>query len=188
MKMKWKPRIARVGDVPQLEDLIPRSSFELQRETYTRQQILAAMGPVFGVDEQLIKDQTYYVVEENEQIVGCGGWSFRKSLFGGDGDRKEPDPRLDPRKDAARIRAFFIDPEYARQGIGSAIMRKCEEALIEMGFSHVEISATLAGEPLYAKFGYTSVERYEIPLDGAKPMTVVKMIKKPYSSRRRSFY
>jgi N-acetylglutamate synthase-like GNAT family acetyltransferase len=173
--MTWEPRAALKSDIPQLRDLIPRSSFELQRDTYTREQIEAALGPVFGVDEQLIEDQTFYVVEESKKIVACGGWSFRKSLFGGDGGRKEKDSKLDPRKDSARIRAFFIDPDYARQGIGSAIMRRCEVALIEMGFSQVEISATLVGESLYAKFGYTTVERYEIPLNGTKPITVVKM-------------
>ncbi|MCZ6672817.1 MAG: GNAT family N-acetyltransferase [Verrucomicrobia bacterium] len=175
--MKWNPRVASKADIPQLNDLIPRSSFALQQDVYSREKTEAALGPVFGVDVQLIEDGTYFVVEDKGKIVGCGGWSFRKSLFGGNDERTEPDPRLDPKVDSARVRAFFIDPDYARQGIGSAIMKECEDALIAMGFAHVEISATLVGEPLYAKFGYKSVEHYEIPLEGAKPMDVVKMTK-----------
>lgn len=175
--MSWYPRIATTADIPQLEALIRRSSFELQTDTYSNDQIEAALGPVFGVDEQLIEDETYFVVEEGTTIVGCGGWSFRQSLFGGTSERKEQNPRLNPESDAARVRAFFVHPAYARQGIGSAIMRACEAAIEAVGFQRVEISATLVGERLYAKFGYRSVERYPIPLEGVAPMTVVKMTK-----------
>jgi len=155
----------------------------LQRDAYSREQIDAALGPVFGVDVQLIEDGTYFVVEDKGKIVGCGGWSFRKSLFGGSEDKSVPDPKLDLKTDSARVRAFFIDPDYARQGIGSAIMKECEDALIAMGFAHVEISATLVGEPLYTKFGYESVEHYEIPLEGVKPMEVIKMTKSIRTSK-----
>ena len=175
--MSWNLRIAEQGDVPQLADLIPRSSFELQKNTYSPAQISAALGPVFGVDEQLIEDGTYYVVEEGDTIIGCGGWSFRKSLFGGNASRSEPDPKLDPKMDAARIRAFFTDPAHARKGIASAILKRCEEAVIAMGFRRVEISSTLVGKPLYTKFGYRPVEHYVIPLEGTESMEVWKMIK-----------
>ena len=113
------------------------------------------MGPVFGADEQLIVDGTYYVAEKQDQIVGCGGWSFRKSLYGGHASRKEPDPKLDPDVDAARIRAFFVDPGFVRQGIGTMILQECEKMIRKMGFTKVEIPATLAGEKLYAEYGIT---------------------------------
>ncbi len=175
--MIWKPRVAKRSDILQLEELIPRSSYELQKNTYTRPQIQSALGPVFGVDEQLIEDNTYFVVEDNSRIIGCGGWSFRNSLYGGSSGNSPTDPKLDPNKEAARVRAFFIDPSYARKGIGSAIMQVCEEAIRAKDFKQVEISATLVGELFYAKFGYQSVERYEIPLKSERAMTVVKMVK-----------
>ena len=180
-KTDWILRPAAKNDIPQMAELIPRSSFVLQKDDYTPEQINAALGPVFGVDEQLIEDGTYYVVEENGKIIGCGGWSFRKSLFGGSEGRV--DPELDPKTDPARIRAYFVDPAHARKGVATAIMNRCEEALAEMGFTRVEISATLAGEPFYARFGYESIERYHIPLDGAPPMEVVKMTKNHSSSQ-----
>jgi hypothetical protein len=110
----WTLRNATLNDLPSLEELIPRSALELQKNLYTEDQIMAALGPVFGVDRQLIVDGTYYVVTSRNAIVGCGGWSFRKSKFGGSDGRTEEDPRLDPKGDAARIRAFFVDPAFAR--------------------------------------------------------------------------
>lgn len=129
------------------------------------------------MDDQLIEDGTYFVVEDESKIVGCVGWSYRKSLFGGNSERNEPDPLLDSKTDSARVRAFFVDPAYARQGIGSALMMGCENALRTMGFTRVEISATLIVEPLYSKFGYKFFEHYEIALKGAESMKVVKMTK-----------
>lgn len=175
--MNWFARLATREDVSALERLIPISAHALQRDFYTPAQIDAAMGPVFGVDAQLIDDRTYYVVEHGGRIIGCGGWSRRASKFGGDAARDEPDPELDPETDAARVRAFFIDPDFARRGVGSAILATCEEAIHDAGFRRVEIVATLAGEPLYAKFGYETVERYAIPLEGAPEMPVVRMTK-----------
>lgn len=175
--MPWIPRIAQSDDIPALEDLIPMSAFALQKDDYTPDQIQAAMGSVFGVDTQLITDGTFFVVEDAGGVVGCGGWSFRKSRYGGDAGRADPDPPLDPTQDPARVRAFFIGPDYARRGIGSAIMAACEAAIAAMNFTHVEIAATLAGERLYAKFGYETVEQFEIPLPGCSPMPVVRMIK-----------
>lgn len=137
----------------------------------------AALGPVFGVDRQLIRDGTYFVVEHDAQILGCGGWSKRRSLYGGDRDRAKPDPELDPKRDAARVRAFFVHPAWARRGIGRSIMAACERAIIAAGFRSVEIVATLAGEPLYASFGYVVVERYEIAMAGGLGLPVVRMTK-----------
>ena len=138
----------------------------------------AALGPVFGVDRQLIRDGTYFVAEKEGTIVGCGGWSRRRSLYGGDSERASEDGLLDPQRDAARVRAFFVNPAWARRGIGRSIMAACEEAIIEAGFRTVDIVATLAGEPLYAAFDYVIVERYEIPMEGGLRLPVVRMTKK----------
>jgi GNAT superfamily N-acetyltransferase len=170
--------LAREGDIPELEALIPLSVRALQAAHYSPAQMEAALGPVFGVDRQLIRDGTYFVVENGSQIVGCGGWSKRRSLYGGDRDRVEPDPELDPTRDAARVRAFFVHPAWARRGIGCSIMSACERAIIAAGFRTVDIVATLAGEPLYASFGYAVIERYEIAMAGGLGLPVVRMTRK----------
>ena len=171
----WQPRLAREEEIPSLEALIPISVRGLQAAHYSAAQMEAALGPVFGVDRQLIRDGTYFVVVEQERILGCGGWSKRKSLYGGDGHRDQPDPELDPAKDPARIRAFFVHPDWARRGIGRAIMSSCEDAIAQAGFRRVEIVATLPGEPLYASFGYTVMERYSIPMRGGLSLPVVRL-------------
>src|SRR5947208_8515314 len=174
----WQPRLAREDDIEELEVLIPLSVRALQAPHYSPAQMDAALGPVFGVDRQLIRDGTYFVVENGSQIVGCGGWSKRRSLYGGDRHRAKADPELDPTRDAARVRAFFVHPAWARRGIGRSIMSACERAIIAAGFSKVDIVATLAGEPLYASFGYTVVERYEIPMTGGISLPVVRMTRR----------
>jgi GNAT superfamily N-acetyltransferase len=175
--MKWVPRLARPEDIPALESLIPLSVRELQAAYYSPAQREAALGPVFGVDRQLIEDGTFFVVEQGGEIVGCGGWSRRRSLFGGDHGRTEPDPELDPRHEPARIRAFFVHPSWARRGIGRSILTACEHAIRDAGFRIAELVATLAGEPLYAAFGYGAVERYEVALTGGLSLPVVRMTK-----------
>ena len=137
----------------------------------------AAIGPVFGVDRQLIRDGTFFVVEHDGKIVGCGGWSKRKTLYGGDRERVGEDEQLDPKRDSARIRAFFVHPVWARRGIGRSILTTCERAAFEAGFQKAELVATLAGEPLYASFGYTVAERYEAPMTGGLSLPVVRMTK-----------
>jgi GNAT superfamily N-acetyltransferase len=175
--MMWTPRVARPDDIPALEILIPLSARALQSPYYSSMQIESALGPVFGVDKQLIRDGTYFAVEQGSQIVGCGGWSKRKSLYGPDGGRAEDDAELDPKDDSARVRAFFVHPAWARRGIGTSIMVACERAIIVAGFRSVEIVATLAGEPLYAGFGYQVTERYEIVLTSDLRLPVVRMRK-----------
>lgn len=138
----------------------------------------AALGTVFGVDRQLIRDGTYYVAEQDGEIIGCGGWSRRRSLYGGDRGRAQEDALLDPLRDAARIRAFFVHPGWARRGIGRSLMEACEKAIIAAGFRAVDIVATLAGEPLYAAFGYAVVERYTIPMQDGLSLPVVRMHKR----------
>jgi len=173
----WPLRLACEIDVPAIEALIPISVRGLQAPYYSQAQMEAALGPVFGVDRQLIRDGTYFVAERNGAIVGCGGWSRRRSLYGGDGGRAGEDQLLDPKREPARVRAFFVHPAWARRGIGRSIMAACEEAIVEAGFRTVEMVATLAGEPLYATFGYAVVERYEIPMSGGLSLPVVRMRK-----------
>jgi GNAT superfamily N-acetyltransferase len=173
----WPLRLAREADVSALETLIPVSVRALQAPYYSSTQMEAALGPVFGVDRQLIRDGTYFVAESDGAIVGCGGWSRRRSLYGGDSGRSGEDGLLDPQRDAARVRAFFVHPAWARRGIGRSIMTACEHAIIEAGFRTVDIVATLAGEPLYASFGCAVVERYEIAMRDGLRLPVVRMTK-----------
>ena len=169
-------RLARLEDVPAIEALIPISARQLQGAYYGREQIEAALGPVFAVDRQLIDDGTYFVVEAQRTLVGCGGWSRRQALFGGDQGRGT-EPALDPARDAARVRAFFVHPQWARRGIGRSLITACEQAIARDGFRNVELVATLAGEPLYLAFGYAVIERFAIALAGGLALPVVKMAK-----------
>ena len=176
--MNWHPRLARLADIPDLEALIQLSVQTLQAPFYSEAQMQAALGPVFGVDRQLITDRTYFVVERRGSVVGCGGWSKRRSLYGGHNGRTSEDAILDPQRDAARVRAFFVHPAWARRGIGRGLMVACEQAIVQSGFRAVEIVSTLTGEPLYAAFGYTVLERYEIALAGDLSLPVLRMYKK----------
>jgi protein tyrosine phosphatase (PTP) superfamily phosphohydrolase (DUF442 family)/GNAT superfamily N-acetyltransferase len=175
--MNWPLRLATPEDVPALEELIPLSVRELQAGCYSPAQMAASLGPVFGVDRQLISDGTCFVVEHERRNVGCGGWSRRKAVFGGDAAREGQDEMLDPQRDPARIRAFFVHPNFARRGIGRTILNACEEAIPRAGYTRIELVATLAGEPLYAAGGYRVLERYEVPLTGGLALPVVRMAK-----------
>jgi GNAT superfamily N-acetyltransferase len=136
----------------------------------------AALGTVFGVDSQLVRDGTYFVVEEAGRLVGCGGWSRRQSLCGSDHGRQGEDPEI-PRSEPARIRAFFVHPAFARRGIGRSLLESCERAIREAGYSSVVIMATLPGEPLYAAHGYVVTERCSVAMDGGLGLPVVRMEK-----------
>jgi N-acetylglutamate synthase-like GNAT family acetyltransferase len=171
-------RLARDVDIPALEALIPLSVRGLQASFYSEAQMRAALGTVFGVDRQLISDGTYFVVEHSAQVVGCGGWSRRSSVFGGDQGRISTDAPLDPATDPARIRAFFVHPDWARRGIGTSILAACEAAIRAAGFREVVLVATLAGEPLYNAAGYVAVERFGIRLQDGLTLPVVRMTKR----------
>ena len=178
-------RLARPDDVPKLEELIPLSVRALQAPYYSWVQMEAALGPVFGVDRQLIEDGSYFVAEYQGQLVGCGGWSKRRSHFGSDREQAEEDRALlDPKYDAARIRAFFVHPAWARRGIGRCLLLACEKAIIEAGFPAIELVATLAGEPLYAAFSYGVVQRYDISLPNGLGLPVVRMRKRLLPAQR----
>ena len=171
----WRPRKAVQGDVPAMEELIPLSARVLQSAFYSGAQIEAALGGVFGVDRQLVRDGTFLVVEHGGRIVGCGGWSRRASLFGSDAGRGREDRELDPGTEAARIRAFFVHPDWARRGIGASLMAACESEMGAAGFRRAVIVSTLAGEPLYARFGYRATERFDVGLAGGLALPVVRM-------------
>lgn len=170
-------RLATLADVPVLEPLIRRSVLALQAEDYSPEQMDGALGTVFGVDSQLIGDGTYFAAEHGGCLIGCGGWSKRKTLFGGDAQPERVDDFLRPGHDAARIRAFFIDPVFARRGFGSLIMRACEQAARDAGFVELELVATLTGEKLYRRHGFDSYERHEVPLRNGFGLPVIKMKK-----------
>jgi len=168
-------RLARLSETDALTRLIASSALALQRDDYSQTQIEGALGTVFGVDTQLIVDETYYTVERDGELVACGGWSKRRTLFGADAGKTEPETLLDPKIDAARIRAFFVHPDAARQGIGNELIRRCEQAARALGFSHMELVATLSGERLYSSSGYLAVKHYELELVNGSTMPVVGM-------------
>ncbi len=154
-------RLAQLDDLPALGALMTRSIEHLQHGFLTPEQIRAS-HQVMGLDTQLVKDQTYFMIESASQLVGCGGWSWRATLFGGDDSivAREPLP-LDPATDAAKIRAMYVDPDHARRGIGMMIMDLCENAARAAGFARTELMATLAGVPLYRRCGYADIEAIE---------------------------
>ncbi len=180
--MVFSIRVARPGDMPGLQALIPASVRGLSSGYYTPQQVESALVYMFGVDSQLITDGTYFVAESGNSLVGCGGWSKRNTLYGGDQAKGAEDPLLDPANDAARIRAFFVHPAWARLGIGRQLMYTCEMAAQAGGFRRAELGATLPGEPLYAAMGYTVVERFRLQFPDGEEFPLVKMSKTLRSS------
>ncbi len=190
-------RKALAGEIPALRELIVASVRTLQAEDYTPAQMEGALETVFGVDSQLIADGTYFVAEakslnersETEKsseaknpvaewvLAGCGGWSKRKTLYGSDHWTGREDALLDPARDAAKIRAFFIHPAWARRGIGSRILEACEIAASSAGFTSYEMGATLTGAKLFGVKGYFAVEKIEVPLKNGLSLPVIRMAK-----------
>jgi GNAT superfamily N-acetyltransferase len=175
MSDKLTIRPATMNEIPALEALIAASVRGLSSGYYSHEQIESALIHVFGVDSQLIADGTYFVAEIDGQIVGCGGWSKRKTLFGGDQAKEAEDNLLDPNTDAARIRAFFIHPDFARRGIGKQLIEACETAAQNAGFRQLEMGATLPGEPLYRAVGYEVLERFDLPFPNGLVLPLVRM-------------
>jgi GNAT superfamily N-acetyltransferase len=154
-------RHATLDDKADLVELIARSARELSADDYTPEQVEGALRGAFGVDTQLIQDRTYFVAEADGKLVACGGWSKRRTLFGGDAGAGRDAAKLDPATDAAKIRAFFVDPAYARRGLGSAILARCEAEAAACGFRRFEMMATLPGARLYARYGYSGTQHIE---------------------------
>jgi GNAT superfamily N-acetyltransferase len=175
-------RKATPEDIPRLREVIEASVRGLQADDYSPAQIEGALQSVYGVDSQLIADGTYFVAEVpesqlSEKIVGCGGWSKRKTLYGGDQFAAREDSLLNPAHDAAKIRAFFVLPQWARRGIGSLILEACERAAIAAGFTRLEMGATLSGVPFYRAKGYAEIENQQAPLANGETLPIVRMAK-----------
>jgi GNAT superfamily N-acetyltransferase len=181
-EQRFSLRLASSEDISALRELIDVSVRILQRADYSGKQLDAALGTAYGVDTQLIADGTYYVVETVNEvgervIAACGGWSMRKTLYGGDHGPYRDSGLLDPARDAAKIRAFFVHPEWVRRGIASLILKTCEDAAYARGFRRFEMGATLTGIPMYAARGYVTGERIQVPLPNGLSLTVVRMAK-----------
>ena len=175
--MDYVIRKAKLDERKAIERLIVESARKLSRADYSEQQIETAISTVFGVDTTLILDETYFVAESDGQLIGCGGWSRRKTLFGGDQFASRDSSELDPKKDAAKIRAFFVLPEYARQGIARAILAACEREARACGFQSIELMATLPGLKLYRACGYEGEERVEYEIGEGLRIEFVPMRK-----------
>ncbi len=180
-RMLLTVREALLAEVPALQSLIRSSVLGLQTADYTVEQREQALELVFGVDTQLIEDGTYFVAEArvdgNQVLAGCGGWSKRKTLYGSDHCAGREDALLDPDYDAAKIRAFFVHPDWARRGVGSRILEVCEAAAAAAGFRRLEMGATLTGVPLYRVRGYLEVARHEVPLRPGVSLPIIHMVK-----------
>jgi GNAT superfamily N-acetyltransferase len=192
--MTIRIRLAVSADTPVLRTLIDASVRGLQTRDYTPSQIESALATVYGVDTQLLADGTYFVAEAGAEqggctaeaaaptftpiIVGCGGWSKRKTLYGGDQWTGREAALLAPQHDAAKIRAFFIHPSWTRRGIGTMILEACENAAVAAGFTRFEMGATLTGVLLYQVRGYVALENLEVPLANGESLPIVRMEKR----------
>jgi GNAT superfamily N-acetyltransferase len=170
-------RAARLDDVPRMEALIAEAGIALSAGYYTPEQAQAVTRHVFGVDTQLIEDGTYFIIERDGEAVACGGWSKRATLFGADRTKTGPDRLLDPAHEAGRIRAFFVAPSAARQGLGRMLMEHCQRAAAAQGYLTLELAATMPGVPLYLASGFEVVEPFEITLPGSVSVPLARMRK-----------
>ena len=176
--MEYRFRLATTEDIAVLTELIAASARGLASADYTSAQIEAALGSAWGVDTQLIRDGTYFAAEAPAQgIVACGGWSYRKTLFGSDGQTGRVADALDPHTEAARIRAFFVRPDWARRGVGRALLEKCEAEARRHGFKSAALAATFPGRRLYLRYGYVGNDAVEYPLPNGLSIAFVPMTK-----------
>ena len=177
---RFRIRTATSEDIAGLHQLIESSVRVLQREDYTPEQIQGALGHALGLDTRLIQDETYflaYPVDQPDLLVACGGWSFRNTLFGSDRGPGRVEALLDPATEPAKIRAIFVQPQWARQGLGSLMLAHCEEAAKAAGFGYFEMGSTLTGVPLYSRKGYRAAESIDIPLPNGEVLPLVHMLK-----------
>jgi GNAT superfamily N-acetyltransferase len=170
-------RRATRADIAPLAGLIERSAHDLSAADYTQSQVAGALRGAFGVDTQLVDDGTYFVAEEGDVIAGCGGWSFRATLFGSDTRTDRDASMLDPHTHAAKIRAFFVEPAYARRGVGSLLLERCETEARARGFSRVELMATLPGVRLYSARGYVGTQHVSYDLGNGEHIDFLPMSK-----------
>lgn len=174
--MSLTSRLATRNDIPALVPLMEAAIDELQAEFLTEDQIQSSHA-IMGLDNQLIDDGTYFVVECDGELAGCGGWSRRATLYGGDHSEGRDDAMLDPRRDPARVRAMYTHPAFTRRGVGRLILSLCESAAAAEGFSRLELMSTLSGEPLYSRGGFEVIEGVEDDSGGA-PVPLIKMEKR----------
>ncbi len=168
-------RLATRADLPALAALMEAAIADLQKPFLTDEQI-ASSRAIMGLDTQLVEDGTYFVVAREGELAGCGGWSRRAKLYGGDGLAEREPALLDPSNDAARVRAMYTNPAQTRRGVGRLILALCEDAARREGFARMELMATLAGLPLYRACGYQATE--DLTDDrGGIPVPLVRMVK-----------
>ena len=173
--MEFTHRIATADDLVVLEVVMDSAISELQQGFLSPEEIESSRA-IMGIDTQLIKDRTYYVVLEGEAVAGCGGWSRRATLYGGDHTPGRDPELLDPTVDAARVRAMYTNPAYARRGVGRLILSLCQQAAKDEGFKRLELMGTVAGEPLYTRYGFVPIERLTDDRGGVA-VPLVKMAK-----------
>jgi GNAT superfamily N-acetyltransferase len=167
-------RLAVEADLPALRQLMDAAIRELQAPFLSPQQLTASFS-IMGLDTQLVADRTYFVVDAGARIAGCGGWSRRATLFGGDHSEGRDAALLDPAKDAARVRAMYTHPDFTRRGVGRMVLNACEAAAAADGFGSCELAATLAGEPLYKACGYRQIERFAADTPQGVVVPLVRM-------------
>jgi GNAT superfamily N-acetyltransferase len=176
--MDIRIRLATIADIPRIEELIRLSVSGLSTDFYTPEQITSGLLHIFGVDTQLIADETYFLAEVGEKLVGSGGWSKRKTLFGGDQTKADKeDALLDTASEAARVRAFYVDPRWSRRGIATRILAACEDAAQRSGFTKIELAATLPGEPFYSSRGYRKAEAMRLETPSGESLPAFRMTK-----------
>lgn len=173
--MSLTSRVATRDDVELLNGLVEVAIAELLKGFLDDDQIRSSKA-IMGLDTQLIDDGTYFVIESDGALAGCGGWSRRATLYGGDHSATRDSALLDPAKDPAKVRAMYTHPGFTRRGVGRMILGLCERAAAAEGFTRLELMATLAGEPLYRSYGFAEVERVEDARGGA-PVPIVRMRK-----------
>jgi len=166
-------RLAGPDDLPALEAVMAASIAELQRGFLTPAQIEASRA-IMGLDRQLVADRTYFVVEAEGRVAGCGGWSRRATLYGGDHTPGRDAALLDPATDAARVRAMYTHPDFARRGVGRLILTLCEDAARAEGFRRLELMGTMSGRPLYESYGFTAIEEI-VDARGGAPVPLTRM-------------
>lgn len=175
--MTWRLRKADLDDCDAIKALIQASVRTIGLEDYTPAQIEQALTSAWGLDTQLIKDGSYWVAERKSDLIACGGWSFRKTLFGNNQEKNRDSERIDPSTGAAKVRAFFVHPAFARQGLGTRILETCEQEARDYGFTRLELMATLPGERLYRRFGYRPEGAIDYPLGDGLTIRFVAMSK-----------
>jgi len=175
-------RIATEADIPVIADLMDRAIAQLQRGFLSEAEIAASRAHM-GLDTQLIADRSYFIVTIDGAVAGCGGWSARATLFGGDASGGRDPEMLDPARHPARIRAMYTDPAFVRRGVGRNLLDLCEHAAAAAGFRRLEMAATLSGVPLYRACGYVEIEAFEAVAPGGIPVPLVRMGKALPSDR-----